>query len=114
MELRSETPTVISQNEEHSLQRVIEGKSAAEREMLDPRTVASLEKSRALANLAGYLIHSSNEFRFGKVFKVLWSEPMGAKCLDVSFLTMERSGTAFHKIRRLVVVRNGGRGAVCM
>jgi hypothetical protein len=114
MEVRRETPKVIPQNEEHSIHKAIKDKSAAARDKLDPRTVASLEKSRALANLAGYSVHPLSEFQIGRVFKVLWSEPIAAGGTGITVPTMGSSGRAFHSVRRFLITNSRESQTICM
>jgi hypothetical protein len=114
-EVRRETPKVIPQNEEHSIRRIMKVKSAAAGDMLDSRKAATIEKARVLANLAGFSVHRSWEFNFGKVFKVLWSEPLGDKGPEITVPTLVvRSGTDSHEVRRFVVVKSGERQATCL
>jgi hypothetical protein len=114
MEVRGEKQNVAPQNEQHSTRGVMKDKSAVARDKFDPRTVASLRKSRALANLAGYSLHSSSEFKVGKIFKVLWSEPIAAWGTEITVPAVERSITAFDKVRRFLIIKSGERQSMCM
>jgi hypothetical protein len=101
------------QNQQHSTQGVMTDKYAA-RDKLDSRKVASVERVRALANLAGFSVHPSSEFKFGRVFKVLWTEPIGAGGTEITVPTMARSETDFHKVRRFVIIKSSERQAICV
>jgi len=81
---------------------------------LGRRKVDSIEKARVLANLAGYSVHSSSEFYFGRVFKVLWSEPIGAGGTEITVPTTRRSKTAFQVVRRFLIVKSTERQSMCM
>jgi hypothetical protein len=115
MEMREEKQNVAPQNEQHGTQRVMTDKYAAREKLeLDSRKVAAIEKARVLANLAGYSIHSSSFFKVGKVFKVLWSEPVGDGGTKFTVSTMGRGETAFPQIRRFIVVMSSERHSICV
>jgi hypothetical protein len=74
-----------------------------------------------LTSFSGFKVHPSKEFRFGSVFKVLWSEPLGEPSggyeSDVSVTTIadaKYGQEVFHKIRRFVVVNDRKGHCVCL
>jgi hypothetical protein len=114
MEVRGEKQNVSPQNEQRSTLGGLKDKSAVASDKFDPRTVASLGKSRALANLAGYSLHSLSKFKVGRIFKVLRSEPIAAGGTEITVPAVERSITAFDKVRRFLIVKSGEKQSMCM
>jgi hypothetical protein len=60
------------------------------------------------------------DFKFGRVFKVLWTEPISGTAFDkvgkvFKVLWSEPiSGTAFGKVRRFVIIKSCDRQSICM
>lgn len=104
---------VATQTQQYSTQEDMTDKNAAQ-ENLNPRKVASLKKARALANLAGYLVHSSSFWKIGRVFIVLWTEPVGAGGTGITVPAMKWPTTAFHGVRRFMIVRSVEGHSMCM
>jgi hypothetical protein len=113
MEVRAEKQNVAPQNEQHNTRGNMTDEYTT-RDKLDSCKVATIEKARVLANLAGFSVHSSSEFKFGKVFKVLWSEPVGSGGTEVTVPTKSRSKTAFQAVRHYLIVKSGERQSMCM
>jgi hypothetical protein len=113
MEVRAEKQNVAPQKEQHSTRFIMTDKYGT-RDKLDRRKVASIEKARALANLAEFSVRSSSKFYFGSVFKVLWSEPLGEGGTGFTVSTRGGGEIYFHKIRRFVIVKSCARQSICL
>jgi len=83
---------------------------------LDPSKSYNPCTIHALSGFKGFRVHRSREFEFGKVFKVLWSEPIGAGGTEITVEnTPAKYGEkAFHKIRRFVVVQRNYGHSICI
>ncbi|KAL5322338.1 hypothetical protein ACEPPN_010311 [Leptodophora sp. 'Broadleaf-Isolate-01'] len=60
----------------------------------------------------GYKKCKSKDFKFGKVFKVLWSEPRGSNGTNIT--SMGSQGDTFQKVRRFVIVKNFEGHCLCL
>ncbi|KAE9363767.1 hypothetical protein N431DRAFT_118062 [Stipitochalara longipes BDJ] len=58
-----------------------------------------------------FQIHRSKEFEFGRVFKVLWSEPIGSGGTEI---TTTYSAKTFYKVRRFVIMRQDKGHSICI
>jgi uncharacterized C2H2 Zn-finger protein len=67
----------------------------------------------ALRGLQGFTVHRSREFEFGRVFKVLWSEPIGSGGTEITF-EAKYGEKAFHKIRRFIIMKQRNGHSVCL
>ncbi|PMD21188.1 hypothetical protein NA56DRAFT_703875 [Hyaloscypha hepaticicola] len=67
---------------------------------------------------ARFKVHSGREFKFGKVFRMLWAEPMGSHGTQITEPVHSRSqkhGEVFwHKIRRFVIVKPFNGHCLCL
>ncbi|KAH8591812.1 hypothetical protein B0O99DRAFT_631715 [Bisporella sp. PMI_857] len=72
-----------------------------------------------------FKVHSSKDFKFGRVFKVLWSEPHGIGGTEISLEVDQArrySGNqkskyneaAYHSVRRFVIVRENNGHCLCL
>ncbi|KAH6676563.1 hypothetical protein B0J14DRAFT_356399 [Halenospora varia] len=61
----------------------------------------------------GYRVHDKKEFQFGRVFKVLWSEP-GSEQQGQSSRTSNIAGDSYQKVRRFVIVAQDKGHCVCL
>ncbi|PMD40892.1 hypothetical protein L207DRAFT_633837 [Hyaloscypha variabilis F] len=64
-----------------------------------------------------FKVRRSSEFEFGRVFKVLWSEPKGAGGTEITAQDAQPSKygeKAYHKIRRFLVVKNDKGHSICL
>ena len=86
------------------------------RDELDSSKSCNPIRNRALRGFQGFKVHRSREFEFGRVFKVLWSEPMGSGGTEITFeKTSAKYGeNAFHKIRRFVIVKQRNGHSICI
>ncbi|PMD23432.1 hypothetical protein NA56DRAFT_71340 [Hyaloscypha hepaticicola] len=61
-----------------------------------------------------FVVHHSREFYFGRVFKVLWSEPVGTGGTEIT-ADFPHSESAFHKVRRFLIVSERNKGhSICI
>jgi hypothetical protein len=59
-----------------------------------------------------FKVHSSKYFKFGEVFKVLWSEPTGSTGTEI---TVAKFGEkAYHKVRRFVIIESRKGHCICI
>jgi hypothetical protein len=97
--------------------RLIVSSSPSTSQDSDPSKLANTSLRSFLTRiLIGYKVHFSFEFKFGVVFKVLWSEPTGSTGTELSEDESPRTKyKAFNKVRRFVVVddRNSGH-SICL
>jgi hypothetical protein len=81
---------------------------------LDKSKSFKLRKFRALSGCKGYKVHRSSEFQFGRVFKVLWSEPVGSGGTEIT-TQGPHGGMNFSKVRRFLIVSSRNRGhSICL
>jgi hypothetical protein len=67
-----------------------------------------------LNNFIEFLVHPSREFYFGRVFKVLWSEPVGSGGTEITVQSSYGERT-HHKVRRFLIVSERNRGhSICI
>lgn len=66
----------------------------------------------------GFKVRQSRDFRFGKVFKVLWSEPSGNSGYESSSIVtanhIQQGDTYFMKVRRFVVIKAMKGHCICL
>jgi hypothetical protein len=68
-----------------------------------------------LSGFVEFQVHKSKDFYFGRVFKVLWSEPVGSGGTEITTPAYAKYGEkAFHKIRRFVIVKPGHGHCICL
>jgi hypothetical protein len=84
---------------------------------LDPRKSLDTKTNEVLI-LLGFKIHLGREFKFGKVFRILWAEPMGSHGTQITEAVHSRSqkyGEGFHhKIRRFLIVKTFKAHCICL
>jgi hypothetical protein len=75
-------------------------------------------KTNEILILLGFKVHPGREFKFGKVFRILWAEPMGSHGTQITEPVHSRSqkhGEVFwHKIRRFVIVKTFNGHCLCL
>jgi hypothetical protein len=75
-------------------------------------------KTNEVLILLGFKIHTGREFKFGKVFRILWAEPMGSHGTQITEAVQSRSqkhGEEFcHKIRRFMIVKTFNGHCLCL
>jgi hypothetical protein len=75
-------------------------------------------KTKEMLILLGFKVHHGREFKFGKVFRILWAEPMGRNGTLITEPVNSRSqkyGEEFcHKIRRFVIVKTFNGHCICL
>ncbi|KAB8301554.1 hypothetical protein EYC80_003399 [Monilinia laxa] len=86
---------------------------------LDPPIAAKLEQNNTSIEHKNfdpnYKIHDGWEFKFGKVFKVLWSEPTGSARGGTIKSVREKHGEEIHaKVRRFVIVDRRRGHCLCL
>ncbi|KAG4435146.1 hypothetical protein IFR05_009378 [Cadophora sp. M221] len=57
-----------------------------------------------------FKVHGSEHFKFGKVFKVLWSEPMGSGGTVITVVNQQ----GYQKVRRFVVIDTRKGHSICL
>ena len=67
-----------------------------------------------LSNCLEFKVQKSKNFQFGKVFKVIWSEPQGANGTDISEDESQAQKAMFRKIRRFVIVSTFPGHSLCL
>jgi hypothetical protein len=78
-------------------------------------SLTTLFKFRVLSTRVEFQVHRSKDFYFGRVFKVLWSEPVGSGGTEITPPVNSKYGEkAFHKIRRFIVVKPGNGHSICL
>lgn len=97
MEMLGENQNVAPQNQQHSTQGDMKDIYAI-RDNLDLR----------------YSVHSSSFWKIGRVFMVLWREPVGAGGTKITVSPMKSSTTAFHRVRRFVIIKSCDRQSICI
>ncbi len=69
---------------------------------------------RGLNSFIEFVVHPSRDFYFGRIFKVLWSEPVGSGGTEIT-AEFPHSGRAFHKVRRFLIVSERNKGhSICI
>jgi hypothetical protein len=75
-------------------------------------------KTNVVLILLGFKVQHGREFRVGRVFKILWAEPMGNNGTQITEAIHSRSqqyGEEFvHKIRRFVIVKTFNGHCLCL
>ncbi|KAN0104755.1 hypothetical protein V8E51_010500 [Hyaloscypha variabilis] len=61
-----------------------------------------------------FKVHKSKDFYFGRVFKVLWSEPVGSGGTEITVENAKYGEKSFHKVRRFIVVRKNKGHSTCI
>jgi len=61
-----------------------------------------------------FKVHESKRFKFGKVFKIIWSEPRGTDGTDISGDDTSMSKHTFRKFRRFVIINNFAGHSLCL
>ncbi|PMD47651.1 hypothetical protein L207DRAFT_576419 [Hyaloscypha variabilis F] len=64
-----------------------------------------------------FKVHRSSDFEFGRVFKVLWSEPAGAGGTEITEQNVQNTKfgeKAYHKVRRFIVMRSDRGHSICI
>jgi len=65
-----------------------------------------------------YKLHQSKDFTFGRIFKVLWSEPTGSGGTEVTRPKGIRKAkfgeSAYDSVRRFVIIREGNGHCICL
>lgn len=78
----------------------------------DPETVVDFDPN--------FKFHQSWEFTFGRVFKVLWSEPTGSGGTEVTrprgkgIRKAKYGESAYDSVRRFVIIREGNGHCICL
>jgi hypothetical protein len=84
---------------------------------LDPRKSIPLGRN-AILNVLGFKIQKGSKFEVGKMFKIVWAEPMGSngtRLTDDGHGQSQKFGQKFiHKIRRFVVVKAFNGHCLCL
>lgn len=77
-----------------------------------------IKKTNEVLILLGFKFHPGHEFQFGKVFRILWAEPMGSHGTQITEAVHSRSqkyGEGFHhKIRRFLIVKTFKAHCICL
>jgi hypothetical protein len=80
---------------------------------LDPSKSCDYVRFSCTNGSVGFKVHKSSEFRFGRVFKVLWSEPKGSGGTEIN-VPAKYGQHAIHKIRRFIIVKSIRGHSVCI
>ncbi|KAJ8071907.1 hypothetical protein OCU04_002214 [Sclerotinia nivalis] len=86
---------------------------------LDPPIVAKLgQKNTSTEHKTfdeNYKVHGKREFKFGRVFKVLWSEPSGNASGGTFWSVRQKHGEEIYaKVRRFVVIHHRSGHCLCL
>ncbi|APA05266.1 hypothetical protein sscle_01g000360 [Sclerotinia sclerotiorum 1980 UF-70] len=87
---------------------------------VDPPIVAKLEKANTSTEHTdfdpNYKVHQKREFKFGRVFKVLWSEPSGeARGGTITSVRRQKHGEDLYaKVRRFVIIDHRRGHCLCL
>jgi hypothetical protein len=75
-------------------------------------------ETKEMLILLGFKVHHGREFKFGKLFRILWAEPMGSHGTQITEPVNSRSrkyGEEFcHKVRRFVIVKTFNGHCLCL
>lgn len=84
----------------------------------EPRTTGRIRFQNTRRNRdldRKYTIHKSKDFKFGKIFRVFWSEPRGGNGTEITEDAYVAKGESFGKVRPFLVVDDSKKGhSLCL